>query len=349
MARILVVGAGPAGCSAAFFLKKFSSEPTQVLLIERLSEKSYLIYHDMCGEVTSESTLKEFHFKPRGVIKHINKIREFYPKNIVIETKIRGYLLNRSEFLMSIIKKFEELGGVFMRGRVENFSQRANYVKVRFNNKLQKFDYLIAADGPNSEIRKKLGAGGKFMFVLQYIVKKKPENVLKFYYDEQYCGDYKWEFPHEDDTKIGFPLNVKDKEYLPREQIQVKQCRAIAFGGLQKYSYGRILLVGDAACQANPLTKAGIRQAIVAGKLAAKAIIEGKPTNYDSYWKNSDLANPIFGEAYEMLKKMSNKELTDHIKPFTTNSKLISAIQILLRPKYWKLYQAYEKTLQFGW
>jgi len=52
--KVLVVGAGPAGTSTAFFLKHFDKNNIfNVDLIERLPSDKFSRYHDMCGEAIS--------------------------------------------------------------------------------------------------------------------------------------------------------------------------------------------------------------------------------------------------------------------------------------------------------
>ena len=356
---VLVVGAGPAGSSAAFFLKQFDKEGNlNVDLVDKLKPAEYSLYHDMCGEGVSARVLDDISpLKPQGIIDKIRLIREFYPGDIEIKTKMDGLLIDRPKFFKSIIDEFIRLGGNFIENStLEDFYQKDDKVKVKVNGKFKEYDYVIAADGANSIFRKKLGISGNTKSLIQYIVDKEPEaQTIKFYYDEKYEGDYMWEFPHGDNVKIGYPV-LKGKISKPQGKIILKQARLVGYGGVERYTHGRILLVGDAACQTNPITKGGIRSGMNAGKMAAKAVINKMPSQYESEWLKTKFSSNLLNKAFKQLQQMNNKELEDHVTPFKnvdlddSISRSISNINVgLFYRKYIKLYQAYEICNKYGW
>ena len=356
---VLIVGAGPAGSSAAFFLKHFDEEDKlNVELIEGLSPEKYYLYHDMCGEGVSKQILDDLNpLEPEGVLGEINLIREFYPGDIEIKTKMNGLLIDRPKFFMSIINDFTKLGGSFTQStQVDDFTQKDKKVKVKINGETKEYDYVVAADGANSLFRRNLGLKGETKTLLQYIVDKEPEDgVIKFYYDEKYKGDYKWEFPHEGKTKIGYPV-IKGKVFKPKEKILLKQARMLAYGGISKYVVDRILLIGDAACQTNPITKGGIRAGMTAGKIAAKAILNANPGLYEKEWLKTGFSSKIFNETFEKLKAMNNKELTEHVKPFknvnlegAVSRNILYAKIVLFYRRYISIYRAYDLCNKLGW
>ena len=356
--KVLIVGAGPAGCAAAYFLKHFDDDgKIDAELVDRLKPNKYEMYHDMCGECVSKDSLADIKpLEPEGIVGNINLIREFYPKNIETMTKMNGFLIDRPKFFNSISYEFVKLGGEKYTDVVKDFLQKKNKVKIKFNEGYKEYDYIIAADGANSFFRKKLGLVGHTKTLIQYIVDKEPEKeTIKFHYDEKYKGDYLWEFPHEANVKVGFPL-IKGNIFKLNEKILKKQARMVAYGGLDKYSHGRILLVGDAACQTNPITKGGIRPSFVAGKIAAEAIIHENPKNYDVKFNNTKFSSKKINEAFESLKNMDNNELAEHIKPFINNESkfmfpniLFYLKTLLFYRRYIKIYQAYEICDKYGW
>lgn len=186
--------------------------------------------------------------------------------------------------------------------------------------------------------------------MIQYIVDKKPEDeTLIFHYDERYRGDYKWEFPYNRKTKVGYPL-VRGVIFKPDCEYLSKQTRAVGYGGLERYVEGRILLVGDAACQTNPITKGGIRPAMIAGKMAAKAVVNEDPISYQKEWLKTGFSNNIYLEAFVILARMNNEELKEHIEPFAFSNKYLAYLKSLLfHRKYLKLYNAYALCEKFGW
>ena len=356
---VLVVGAGPAGVSAAFFLKHYDMEgAVAVTLAERLDDARYPVYHDMCGEAVSQFLCKDLEpLRPEGFVEKIHLMKDIYPGNIVLTTQTNGYIINRAEFLKSIIGTFEKAGGIYENATVKNVSSDNEKVTVAFEHGTQTFDYVVAADGPNSQIRTSLGIEGKKIKVIQYIVDKKPSRgLLEFYYDEAYEGNYKYVFPHENNVKIGFPV-LPGKKFEPEEEIIQKQIRFTACGGVKHYVMGRVLLVGDAACQTNILTKGGIRAGMVAGKMAAKALNLHRPELYEDSWKKSGFSSDIFQKAFLRLQTMKNPELESHIRPFyeyQTSDSVLKSGKLwmdlaLYHRRYLGIYNAYKATETYGW
>ncbi len=356
--NVLVVGAGPAGTSAAYFIKHYDKENhINVDLVDRLDSEKYELYHDMCGEAISKFLIDEIApLKPTGILEKIELIKEHWPGEIQINSEMEGFLIDRTKFLQSIIREFEKIGGQFELKTVRNINQINNKARVKFIDISKDYDYVIASDGANSLIRKSLGIPGRTRTFIQYIVDKTPnKGVLEFFYDQQYEGDYKWIFPHEDKIKIGYPL-IHGKNFKPEGKIIKKQSRAIGYGGVEKYAIGRILLVGDAACQTNPITKGGIRAGIIAGKLAADAIISNNPTKYENAWLKTQFASKLFLKSFEKLNKMNDLMLENHIKPFKNVNmknpyqrwKLYLKLFLFYR-EYLDLYRSYDLSNLVGW
>ena len=344
--KVLVVGAGPAGTSAAFFLKHFDKKGEfEVTLIDRLPEEKYYKYHRMCGEGISADAFKELKpLKPTNIIHKISLTEEIYPGNVILKTESKGYLLNRSLFLEGIQKKFIKNGGKYENRNVVDFSQKNAITEVVFEDGAKAaFDYIVAADGANSLFRKKLNiSGGEFCAEIQYIIAQKIKtNSIKFIYDARYRGDYRWEFPNKSTTKVGFPIFIGESAETPEaHSILEHHTRVIGFGGVNKYCDSNILLVGDSACQTNALSKGGIRPAMVAGRTAAKAIVEKTPKTYEKRWRATDYASPSFYLAYTYLKKLDNSKLSNIAKNILKNK---------LSKKEMEIAAAFELCNKMGW
>ncbi|MBA7514312.1 hypothetical protein ES705_06337 [subsurface metagenome] len=351
---VLVVGAGPAGSSAAFFSKFLDADnKRKICLLERLDNRKYLHYHEMCGEGVSEDLFRDISpIKPSYIVEKIKKVREYWPRDIEIETTMNGYIIDRPRFLNGIVNQYVKLGGKHIQNSLVDFAEKEREIKVKLcDGEFLKTKYLIAADGANSSIRKKLGIKGRVKPLIQYVVDEEPEHdTMIFEYDEKWEGDYKWVFPHGETTKVGFPfLKHRDREKIERK-ILVKQTRIVGFGGIGNNVHGNILLVGDAACHSNPITKGGIRPGMVSGKMAAEAINIDNPLEYDEKWKRSDFSSPLFLQAFNRLKDMDNRELAWHMKPFRKGFSFFSTIKSLLfYRKYLEIYKAYDLSNKVGW
>ena len=351
---VLVVGAGPAGSSAAFFSKFLDKDnKCEICLLERLDNKKYMRYHEMCGEGVSEDLFNDISpIKPSYIIERIRKIREYWPGNMEIESPMNGYIIDRPHFLKGIVDQYVKLGGKSIPNSLVDFTEKEREIKVKLiDGEFIKTKYLIAADGANSLIRKKLGIEGRVKPLIQYVVDEESEHdTLIFEYDEKWKGDCKWVFPHGETTKVGFPfLKHSDREKI-EGKILAKQTRIVGFGGIGNNVHGNILLTGDAACHSNPITKGGIRPGMVSGKMAAEAIINDNPLEYDEKWKKSDFASPLFLQAFNRLKGMDNRELARHVKPFRKGVNVFSTVKSLLfYRKYLELYKAYNLSNKVGW
>ena len=351
---VLVVGAGPAGCSAAFFSKLLDEDNRrEVILLEQLDNPKFVQYHAMCGEGVSENLFKEISpLKPSHIIEKIRKTREYWPGDLVIETSMNGYIIDRPPFLKGIIDQYVNRGGNYIQDSLVDFVVKEREIKVKLRDgEIMKTKYVIAADGARSLICKKLGVEGRVVPFIQYVVDKEPEHdTLIFEYDEKWEGDFKWVFPHGETTKIGYPHpKHRDREKIDGT-ILAKQARLVGFGGVRNNVYGNILLVGDAACSANPVTKGGIRPGMVSGRMAAEAVINNNPLEYNRKWKGSDFSSPLLLRAFNRLKEMSNQELERHMNPFRRGFNVFSTVKsVLFYREYLGLYKAYDLSNKVGW
>jgi flavin-dependent dehydrogenase len=305
----------------------------------------------MCGEVVSKWLFEEIApLKPDGIIGKVRRIANHWPEGITLEEAVEGAFLDRPAFLRSVIRAYKSLGGVYSEGEAKVVSQTSDKVRVDLDGRLNEYDYVIACDGANSSVRRELGLIGRTEQLMQVIADESPEEgVVHFYYDERYNGGYRWAFPHEGKVKIGWPLSAK-LELPAGGKILTRQSRAIGYGGLSRYVRGRVLLAGDAACQTNALTNGGIRNGMVAGKMAAEAVSSGQPEAYDYSWKRSKYASHSFLESFDRLSRMPNKELSKHIRPLMGRSKVLTAFNCaLFYTKYLSLYRSYNLAARYGW
>jgi len=344
--NILVIGAGPAGASAAFFLKSFDTkEELDIDLVDMRVPSSFSKYHRMCGEAISSRAFEELApIKPTNIIERIKFIEEFYPGDMSLKIESEGYILNRSLFLHDVINKFEDAGGNFQIKKAQSLINAKNKVSVNFQDgEVKWYDYVIAADGAGSVIRNSFGLrNGEIRRFIQYIVDEEPDhNTMKFFYDESYNGDYKWIFPNGNTTKIGYPI-VSDSLPVPPADFDIleKHARTVRFGLMKRHVFGRTLAVGDAACQINPLTKGGIRPAMNMGKIAAEAVFLGDLKIYETACKESIFFSKVYYSAFDKLRKMSNRDLSELVASYASNN---------LPKKYGDIPEAFKLSEEYGW
>ncbi len=347
---VIVIGAGPAGATAAFFLKHYGKSK-KVLLVDKLDGERYNIYHRMCGEAIRAITIDEL--RPLvidGIIERIHVVREIFCRNKV-QFPADGLLVNRVVMLKSIIEQFRGLGGEYKNSRFLGLDVRDDKIVIETNEGMLSTKYLIGADGAHSTVRKMLNIPDpSICFATQYIIDKEPvHGVLEFYFDANYKANYKWIFTNGNTTKIGVLAGSLNEEEIGVKILQ-KQSRSIAFGGVRDVVKGNILLVGEAAGQANAFSKGGIRPGMNAGKWAAEAIINANPDLYRRKWSNSRFNSKLSRYIFEKFKQMSTEEISDHMNPFIKYDGVMSYIvAVLFYTKYLKLYYANYIVSDYTW
>ena len=346
----MVVGAGPGGCAASYFLKMIRPD-LNILLIERLMGDRYARYHRMCGEAISSRAFRELDpIRPGRILNHIRYAEEVWPGGLRIRSKAEGYIIDRSLFLQDLIREFEDNGGEITNDSVMGVAPGENNLALELKSGRQvRCSFLIGADGACSRVRRDIFHEDPPIVVSarQYLLEEEmPGDLIRFYYGSRYEGGYRWEFPFGKMTKVGFPAGTDHIDIEPVES----HARKIPVGGLSRVVHGHTCLIGDAAAQANPLTFAGIRIAMVAGRRAAEAISGGDLTSYDRWWRSSRFSSPIFLQAYRDLMEMNEEQMSDSVMPFRRGyGPLQYARAYLSRPSYRRLYKAYRLTSEYGW
>ncbi len=355
---IVIVGMGPAGSSASYFLKKFDTNNSRkILAIESLDSEHFIRYHHMCGEVVSEYIKNDFSdINISNFIQNrIDTFHEFWANDIECSSSLSGYVINRSSFLEYLQKQFKKMGGELIRDKVISYEQKSKSIKVQLqNNNFIKTKYLIIATGPKKP-RGNINIEGDVFSTLLYQILIKNESIdkhsVKFYYDERYKENYKWIFPYGDMTKVGLPFeNRNELTKLSNEyEILRKDVKPVCCGILKNYYIKNVFFTGDAAYQNNPLTKGGIRPAINAGKMIGESLIKYEdPTKYDLLWKQSGFFSLKYLPACEKLKVMKNKELIHHSKPLKYLPFSMPLIVLKYR-EYMPLYRTYSLSKKYGW
>lgn len=309
---VLVVGAGPAGSSAA---KHAALNGAKVLMVEKKSE---IGSPKRCAEGVSKDGLIKLGIEPssRWVTSEIDGVRLVSPGGIdvwltkdTVKLPEMGYVVERKVFDKFMAMDAARAGAdIMIKTLVKGLKKRDDHVMVkaeRMGEEIEiKAEIVIGADGPESRVGrwgglktavkpKNMESGAQFEMVG---VEMENPNALEFYFGSVAPGGYAWVFPKGDDIAnvgLGVISTLTEKSAYEHLLEFVKTCPStknataveLNIGGdpvggvIKKISTDRILVVGDAAGMVNPLTGGGIisgmEGGLIAGEIAAAAVKEG--------------------------------------------------------------------------
>jgi geranylgeranyl reductase family protein len=293
---VIIVGAGPAGAAAAYFL----SEAGQRVIV---LEKATLPRYKACGGGLSVQMLEKyfpFSFKPVLDLQAQSVSYAFGQHLVTIpvaQSSMRLVMRDRFDAFMLSHAGTEVRSGAAVT-RVQE-TEAGVSVETADGSRLQA-RYLIGADGANSAVARELGLrrGRTLVGAIEAEVYVPPDVQARFaggpvfIVGELKLG-YLWIFPKLDHLSVGVAaLHPKGGEL----QAALKRVMArydISLDGVplrghpipiytrrEPISTARTFLVGDAAGLVDPFSGEGIRPAIKSSRLAASAILSGRPEQY---------------------------------------------------------------------
>ena len=331
----VIVGGGPAGLAAAFFLKG------RTAVIERL-DSNYDRYHSICGEGISEDAFASLRpMEPWAVKNHVSVTKLKWPGGKILEIGNKGYILDRPKFLKELRNRCDT---EFIHGNVVDIEDKGDRYEVMLGNGSKiRCRYLIGADGCYSVVRKKIFGSEplRTISVKHAITEEEHDGSMTIELSERYDGTYRWTFPSGDNVSIGCMTSVDEMQGTVRK---------IPIGCVKEVVKGNAFLAGDAAGMANPISFGGLKAALLAGKNAANAINKGDPKVYGRWWSFSILSSNKFMKFHEKLRKWSDDDMKNASKPFRNGHLAISAITaILTKPWNINMYVGCLFAFKFSW
>lgn len=292
---VAIVGAGPAGCAAALALQ---GSGLRVGLIE----KAVPPRHKTCGGGVVARVMALLPAAVRAAVE-----RECHLAELVHHDPGLRFACWRDEPIISMVMRdrfdhllttaAQETGTIlFAATPVLDVVPGPKEVRLLTNRGEFRARYVIAADGVNSVVARKIGRPA-----LRHVVPALECEVTfaeaamaplmqsaRFDFGLVPAG-YGWAFPKKDHLSIGVLTTRPGRASLPQEYR--RYLAALGLGEpLHEERHGfmipcrprddlfgapRILLVGDAAGLADPLTAEGITDGVMSGQLAARAIALG--------------------------------------------------------------------------
>lgn len=291
---VIVVGSGPAGACTAWRLAQVG---LQVAVLERASLPRY----KTCGGGIIGRGLQVLPVDVRHVIEqhcHTAQLNVF-PSGLSFSTHRSFPIVSmtmRDQFDYALLSAAQAAGATLhQRCAVEDVSLQHDAVTVMTTTGDMNAQFVVAADGALSTVARKVGmADGRVLIpALEYEVKIPQDRldhfrgVARFDFGLLPHG-YAWAFPKRQHLSIGVLSMVQRERELKRairryldllgcrDATQIEQHGFVIPIRPRKGPYidKRVLLVGDAAGFADPVTGEGISFAIRSGLLAAQSLID---------------------------------------------------------------------------
>jgi digeranylgeranylglycerophospholipid reductase len=304
---IVVIGAGPAGSCAA---QAAAQRGAKVLLIDRRQRLGIPV---QCAEFVPQWICRHTSFSSTCIIQKVDKMVTHFPGRIY-EMKSPGYMLDRSLFDKDLAASAISSGAKISIGtKAIGLSFEGLIVAHGSKKETIRSKIFIGADGATSTVARFVGRNPlKTIAALQYeVVLSEPQNHVDVYFHKDYQGGYAWFFPKGKTANAGIGVVSSKAPRLPdllgnfldflRGSNKLQEIQIVSkTGGLipcefyGKNLFKNVLLIGDAAGNAHPITGAGILNAVIAGELAGRVVAEaivkedlGVLNNYDREWQET--------------------------------------------------------------
>ncbi|MDE3059078.1 MAG: NAD(P)/FAD-dependent oxidoreductase [Bacteroidota bacterium] len=342
---VIVVGAGPAGSTAARYA---AANGASVLMLEKDRDVGYPV---RCGEAVSHEGVMQFiEPDPKWITSTVKNFRLVAPNGNSVVPRLdgAGYVLERRVFDYELAKLAAGKGAEVITkayvydllkdgdGEVTGVKALIKDVKVEISSKI-----VIGADGVESRVGKWAGIDTTcHIRDMESCAQMTISGIdvdgetLDFYFgDEVSPGGYLWVFPKGRHTaNVGLGLSVEEakkksaiqflQEFIEKKFPDAAVLTHIA-GGVpcaktcDTLVKNRVMLVGDAGHQVNPVSGAGIISGMIGGMIAGEVAAEAVQKNdlshlieYEKRWhKRLGWRHEVFYKIREALANFSDETL----------------------------------------
>lgn len=280
-ADVVVIGLGPAGASAA---AEAARRGRKVIALDRRAEPGVPV---QCAELVPAMLPVAGATVRQAIDSMLTFVEDEAPDATL---HFPGRMLDRAAFDASLVEEAIRMGAdCRFSAFVKSISPGG---AIQVNGELLKPRILIGADGPRSVVGRAIGSVNRALVETRQVTVPLLERhaATDIFLSAGIPGGYGWLFPKGDRANLGAGVSPEHKGKLKKivEDLHEKLFMerrighatlaltggAIPVGGMVQPSgmlgSVRVLLAGDAAGLANPVTGAGIAAAVQSGRLAGE-------------------------------------------------------------------------------
>jgi len=303
MTDVVVLGLGPAGASAA---AEAARRGCRVVALDRKRAPGLPV---QCAELVPAMLEVD-----REVVRQrVDAMATFVEDDAAdLQPDFPGQMLDRAAFDAGLVARARAAGAQVRLGSVVKRIAPDGAVELADGETLRA-QVVIGADGPRSRAGAAIGSVNDELVETRQITVplKAPYGATDVFLSADIPGGYGWLFPKGDVANLGAGVSPDRKARLKpivarlhdalRERVGRRILAttggAIPVGGLREpwgvLGETLVLLAGDAAGLANPVSGAGIAAAVHSGRLAGEAAARGAPEAYE------EELHDVFGAALE--------------------------------------------------
>jgi digeranylgeranylglycerophospholipid reductase len=347
---VFVVGLGPAGACAA---AAAAQAGLNVLAIDKKKEPGLPV---QCAEFVPSLIGQEtsaLNVSTRQAISHMETYVDSVAKDITPD--FRGTMISRAAFDKALVARAAASGAQCCFDESLAEISPSGVGRLRSGAEIRS-KVMIGADGPRSRLGGAIGSVNSDCVESRQITVRllQPHLATDIFLSADLPGGYGWLFPNGATANLGLGVapharNVMKPALDELHQRLVREARVgpevlsytggpIPVGGMVKpqglLGAVPVMLAGDAAGLANPVTGAGINAAVVSGRMAGEAaatFIQGHGVAIDAYEEQ-------LCELFEPSLQRAIRRRTELMKKFVSNSRPTAADlrkAWIAYPEYW--------------
>jgi len=306
-ADVLVIGLGPAGASAAAAAARAG---LRVIAVDRKREPGRPV---QCAEFVPAIVGIDVGDLAASTRQRIRSMLTFVERDAPdVKENFPGHMLDRAAFDAALVARAEAAGAACRFGAAVRHIHGDGTVELTDGRKMAA-GVLVGADGPRSAVGRAIGQVNTELVETRQITVplERPHEATDIHLSADIPGGYGWLFPKGEVANLGAGVDPPFKRRLKGIVASLHAAAVesglagtrvlgltgglIPVGGMLKPAgmLGRtlVLLAGDAAGLANPVTGAGIAAAVHSGRLAGQAAaawVAGDANARDAYEEELD-------------------------------------------------------------